>query len=93
MLSRLSIASRLGLLILPFVLVIAGLAGVLSLEKWQSLSRLQASAQLLKVAGKASGLIHQLQAERGLSNGFLSTAGSSLPAELPAVRRQTDAAL
>lgn len=93
MLSRLSIASRLGLLILPFVLVIAGLAGVLSLEKWQSLSRLQASGQLLQVAGKASGLIHQLQAERGLSNGFLSAAGSSLPDELKTVRQQTDSAL
>ncbi|RQO73195.1 chemotaxis protein [Aquitalea sp. FJL05] len=93
MLSRLSIASRLSLLILPFVLVIAGLAGVLSLEKWHSLSRLQASGQLLQVAGKASSLIHQLQAERGLSNGFLSVAGSSLPADLQSARQQTDSAL
>ncbi|BBF86333.1 methyl-accepting chemotaxis protein [Aquitalea magnusonii] len=93
MLSRLSIASRLGLLILPFVLVIAGLAGVLSLEKWHSLSRLQASAQLLQVAGKASNLIHQLQAERGLSNGFLAAAGSSVPDELKSARQQTDSAL
>ena len=93
MLSRLSIASRLGLLILPFVLVITGLAGVLSLEKWHSLSRLQASGHLLQVAGKASGLIHQLQAERGLSNGYLSAAGSSVPPALQAARQDTDSAL
>ncbi|WP_374554546.1 methyl-accepting chemotaxis protein [Aquitalea pelogenes] len=93
MLSRLSIASRLGLLIIPFVLVIAGLAAVLSLEKWDSLSRLQTSARLLNVAGKASSLIHQLQAERGLSNGYLSKPGGSVPPELQAARQQTDSVL
>jgi hypothetical protein len=58
MLSRLSIASRLGLLICLF----AGdcrPGGCAVAGKWHSLSRLQASGQLLQVAGKASGLIHR----------------------------------
>ena len=70
MLSRLSLASKLLLLLLPFSAALIGLASVLAVDRFQTLSELQRSDRLIQVAARSSQLIHDLQTERGLSNGF-----------------------
>ncbi|AOZ49827.1 methyl-accepting chemotaxis protein [Chromobacterium vaccinii] len=93
MLSRLSIASKLLLLLLPFSLALVGLAGILSLDRLQTLNELQRSDRLIAIAGDSSQLIHDLQTERGLSNGFLSGQAAALPPPLQAARANGDKSL
>lgn len=57
---------------------------------------LQANKTLLtqiSISTKASNLIHELQKERGLSAGFLSSKGAKFSSELKAQRNSTDSAL
>ena len=57
---------------------------------------LQANKTLLtqiSISAKASNLIHELQKERGLSAGFLSSKGAKFSSELKAQRNSTDSAL
>ncbi|VEB44360.1 Nitrate and nitrite sensing [Chromobacterium violaceum] len=93
MLSRLSIASKLLLLLLPFSLALVGLASILSLDRQQTLNELRRSDRLISIAGGSSQLIHDLQTERGLSNGFLSGQAASLPPPLQAARANSDKSL
>ncbi|MBX9299397.1 nitrate- and nitrite sensing domain-containing protein [Chromobacterium piscinae] len=93
MLSRLSIASKLLLLLLPFSLALVGLAGILSLDRLQTLNELQRSDRLIAIAGVSSQLIHDLQTERGLSNGFLSGQAAAPPPPLQAARANGDKSL
>ncbi|ERE10024.1 MULTISPECIES: methyl-accepting chemotaxis protein [Chromobacteriaceae] len=93
MLSRLSIASKLLLLLLPFSLALVGLAGILSLDRLQTLNELQRSDRLIAIAGDSSQLIHDLQTERGLSNGFLSGQAAAPPPPLQAARANGDKSL
>ncbi|WP_241499370.1 nitrate- and nitrite sensing domain-containing protein [Chromobacterium sphagni] len=79
MLSRLSLASKLLLLIIPFSLVLILLAAVLAMGRLRTLDELRQSDQLISLAGSASQLIHDLQTERGLTNGFLSGKAASPP--------------
>jgi uncharacterized SAM-binding protein YcdF (DUF218 family) len=89
MLSRLSIASKLLLLLPPFFCALIFLASVLSLDRASHLRALQHSERLIVVAGGASQLIHDLQTERGLRNGFLSgRAAARAAAGGPRQRRQ-----
>ncbi|NHR05471.1 methyl-accepting chemotaxis protein [Chromobacterium haemolyticum] len=90
MLSRLSLASKLLLLLLPFSAALIGLASVLAVDRFQTLSELQRSDRLIQVAAGSSQLIHDLQTERGLSNGFLSGQAVSLPPPLLQARSVSD---
>ncbi|EEG09967.1 methyl-accepting chemotaxis protein [Pseudogulbenkiania ferrooxidans] len=91
MLSRLSLAAKLLLLLVPFALVTIGLASVISMERWHGVRQLELSQRQVQMAGLASGLIHALQVERGLSNGYLHAQGSVPPA-LNEARGQTGTA-
>ncbi|AXE28699.1 chemotaxis protein [Chromobacterium phragmitis] len=93
MLSRMSIASKLLLLLIPFSAALIILACILSLARLQTLNELQRSDRLIGIAGGASQLIHDLQTERGLSNGFLSGQATAPPAPLQAARANSDKAL
>ncbi|KMN35480.1 chemotaxis protein [Chromobacterium sp. LK1] len=90
MLSRLSLASKLLLLLLPFSAALIGLASVLAVDRFQTLSELQRSDRLIQVAARSSQLIHDLQTERGLSNGFLNGHAASLPPPLQQARAVSD---
>ncbi|MDH0340818.1 methyl-accepting chemotaxis protein [Chromobacterium haemolyticum] len=90
MLSRLSLASKLLLLLLPFSAALIGLASVLAVDRFQTLSELQRSDRLIQVAARSSQLIHDLQTERGLSNGFLSGQAAGLPPPLQQARLASD---
>lgn len=90
MLSRLSLASKLLLLLLPFSTALIGLASVLAVDRFQTLSELQRSDRLIQVAARSSQLIHDLQTERGLSNGFLSGQAAGLPPPLQQARLASD---
>ncbi|MBI3145038.1 MAG: methyl-accepting chemotaxis protein [Pseudogulbenkiania sp.] len=92
MLSRLSLAGKLLLLLVPFALVTVGLASVISLERWHGVQQLELSQRQVRTAGQASGLIHALQVERGLSNGYLHAQGG-VPAALEDARGKTAEAL
>ncbi|POZ61890.1 methyl-accepting chemotaxis protein [Chromobacterium alticapitis] len=93
MLSRLPIASKLLLLLLPFSCALIFLAAVLSLDRAHNLRALQHSDRLIVIAGGASQLIHDLQTERGLSNGFLSGQATALPQALQTARANADKSL
>ncbi len=53
----------------------------------QSLSKVQVLSELAKVN---SSLVHELQKERGMSAGFLSSSGQAFAAKLPQQRKSTD---
>ena len=81
----------LGILLLPLAgLLYFSLVQVLSdFETWQS-ARLAETQTTL--AAQSSLLIHNLQLERGMSAGFLSSKGAKFSTELPAQRRKTEVA-
>lgn len=81
----------LGILLLPLVgLMSFSLVRVFSdFETWQS-ARLAETQTTL--AAQASLLIHNLQLERGLSAGYLSSRGVQFATEVPAQRPKTDEA-
>ena len=93
MLSRLSIASKLLLLLLPFSAALIVLALILSVDRMQTLHALQRSDRLIALAGDASQLIHDLQTERGLSNGFLSSQAAAPAPALRTARADSDKSL
>ncbi|MGC0155617.1 methyl-accepting chemotaxis protein [Chromobacterium vaccinii] len=93
MLSRLSLANKLLLLIVPFSLVMIVLAMVLARDRLHTLDEMQRSDRLIALAVDSSQLIHDLQAERGLSNGFLSGKAAALPEALNQARSASDKSL
>ena len=93
LLSRVSIRTRL------ILLVALLLGGLLFFSMTAFLDRLEASRNLAAVhdlvglAVKSSGLVHELQKERGLSAGFIGSGGTRFAADLEQQRKQTDSAL
>jgi len=79
------------ILAVPFAgfLGLAGLKLVTDLVTWQTDL---AAVELTVTESRVSELVHQLQLERGLSSGFLSSRGSQFAAELGAQRPKTDGA-
>ncbi|MFC3532439.1 methyl-accepting chemotaxis protein [Vogesella facilis] len=92
MLSRLNLGPKLLLLVLPFAVMTFVLAGVFSYQQYVSLHEMRAARQLVDVATLSSELIDSLQAERGLTNGYLSGQGA-VPEALTSARGKSDAAL
>ncbi|WP_174874301.1 methyl-accepting chemotaxis protein [Vogesella oryzae] len=92
MLSRLNLGPKLLLLVLPFAVMTFVLAGVFSFQQYTSLQEMRYARQLVDVATRSSELIDSLQAERGLTNGFMNGQGA-VPDALVAARGKSDAAL
>lgn len=93
MLNRLKIGSKLVLLVVPFGLLSMSLASYLSMQRYDYLQDMQHAKSLVMVAKDATTLIDTLQAERGLTNGYLNGAATSVPAPLQQARGKADAAL
>ena len=89
-LSRLPLRMRLALmLLLPVLgLLYFSVSGVL--EKMHNLSGLQAMKVITTLAVKSSAVIHEAQKERGMTAGFLASAGANFSDELPVQRANTD---
>lgn len=56
-------------------------------------SELTTINKLMNLSSKFSSLIHELQAERGMSAGFISSKGSEFSNELPNKKTKTDSAI
>ena len=92
MLSRLGIGHKLLLLVLPFGGAACVLAVTLSLQRYEVFTEMRNAQGLVAVATQSANLIDGLQAERGLSNGYLSGQGP-LPDKLKEARQKTDQSL
>ncbi|MGL6070547.1 nitrate- and nitrite sensing domain-containing protein, partial [Craterilacuibacter sp.] len=92
MLQHLAIRHKLLLLLLPPVFVALALAAYLSLSRYQMLQEYEDARALVAISTDASQMIHALQTERGLSNGFLSASGAPSSALLEA-REVSDKAM
>ena len=92
-LNRFSLTSKiLSLALLPLLACVVLV--VMSLKSTKdSLNAHQALFMQINISAKVSNLIHELQKERGLSAGFLSSKGSKFSSELNAQRNSTDLAL
>ena len=92
MLSRLNLGPKLLLLVLPFAVMTFALSSIVSFQQFSRLRDMQDASRLVDVAAASSELVDTLQAERGLTNGFLSGQGP-LPEALTTARAKADAAL
>lgn len=74
------------------VLAGAALSAYLLLQQvrhWRDMTRLE---EVTTVASATAALMHELQAERGMSAGFVGSRGAAWSAELPAQRAKADSA-
>lgn len=92
LLTPMRLGQKLALLVLVPVVVITYLAVTQTLSS----SKLRADAdRLVELAGLGAqlrALVHELQKERGMSAGYIGSAGAKFGSKLPKQRRQTDAA-
>ena len=81
--------------VLALTLPILGLliyASLLTLQKQQVAGNMASLGRLAQLAPIASGLVHELQKERGASAGFIGSKGENFADILPGQRRDTDGA-
>jgi len=76
------------LLAIPMAVLIAFSIGY-ALDKYREMRTMSAAVDLVAFSSASSGLIHELQKERGLSAGFTASAGNSFADELRAQRQDT----
>jgi len=88
----LKIAHRIGLtLVAPFVGLFV-LGGMILMDRHATVNEMEALVSLSGLAEKASGYVHELQKERGMSAGFIASKGANFSSELPSQRGATDKA-
>ena len=87
-----SIGKRLLLLALVPTLALLGIGGMQVIEKLQLRASAQGTVDLVALTRSASALVHELQKERGLSVGAISSGSDSMLQKLAAQQKQTDAA-
>jgi len=92
MLANLKISSKLSLLLVIPMAAFLFYASTESLSRWQALNRLNQTERLLAVTRALGELIHELQKERGMSSGFVSSKGSRFGPELGRQRTLSDEA-
>ena len=76
-LRRLSIGRKLALLLLPILVFLAVLAIWLTGSLWSRYGAARETQALALRCVSTGGIVHALQAERGLSSGFLSGASNA----------------
>ena len=92
-LNRFSLTSKiLSLALLPLLACVVLVFMSLKSTK-DSLNAHQSLFTQINISAKVSNLIHELQKERGLSAGFLSSKGSKFSSELKSQRTSTDLVL
>jgi methyl-accepting chemotaxis protein len=92
-LADLPIWSRIAIVCLIPLMAFTGFAGKEMLEKRSQSQAADSASALIEVAPLISGLIHELQKERGSSVGFVSSKGQALAEALRDQRPATDKAL
>ena len=81
LIQSLKIRTKLLLLVLPLLLVLALLSSSKVWNFWTEKSQYEASAELVSEVSVLGQLVHQLQSERGMSAGFLASGGSEAAAK------------
>lgn len=92
-LADLPIWSRIAIVCLIPLIAFTGFAGKDMVEKRSQSRAADSASALIEVAPLISGLIHELQKERGSSVGFVSSKGQALAEALRDQRPATDKAL
>jgi methyl-accepting chemotaxis protein len=90
MLSSLRIAPRLAIAIVLPVVLLVWLAAYDVAGKWSTRSQMAALGHMANAVKTISGLIHELQRERGTSATYIASKGEQMRSELPAQRTATD---
>ena len=93
LISNAKISTRLALLCLIPMLVLIALAGNKIWELRRASGAAEHIAEIIGLAPAISGLVHELQKERGTSVGYVSSAGKAFADAVPARRADTNAAL
>ncbi|MFK5985503.1 MAG: methyl-accepting chemotaxis protein [Pseudomonadota bacterium] len=89
---NLKLQKKLALILLLPVLSLLGFSAYLLNMQWQKQNQLQRLAEVGKIADVVTGLIHELQLERGRSGSFLQNKGKLFHQELIQQRQQSDLA-
>ncbi|RYV03992.1 chemotaxis protein [Shewanella sp. OPT22] len=84
---NLGITQKLALLICPPIIGALIGGSLLIKEEWESYQNLHSLVQLTELAETNSNLVHQLQKERGMSAGFISSGGVSFKLKLVSQRQ------
>ncbi len=92
MLANLKMSSKLSLLLALPMAAFLFYAATESYGRWQALNRLKQTERLLRVTQSIGELVHELQKERGLSSGYVSSQGARFRQELDAQKLLSDAA-
>ena len=91
--SSLPIRVKLQMLILVPLSALLFFSALAVLEKYTVSSQMQGISRMASLSVQVGGLVHELQKERGLSAGFLSSKGAKFGTELTAQRQLSDKAL
>ncbi len=91
--SNRSIAVRITFLTLVFLIALVGIGTNNLLQKHMKATGAQTVAKIIQIAPAISGLVHQLQKERGTSAGFISSRGKNFISSSNQSRIDTDKAL
>jgi len=86
-----SIKVKMILVVFIPALVIFILLGFRGYESYEELNEFSKIEEATILATKISAMIHNTQKERGASAGFIGSKGSKFIAELPSIRKDTDA--
>ncbi|MBD3896141.1 nitrate- and nitrite sensing domain-containing protein [Halomonas sp. ML-15] len=92
LLHRVPMGMKFMLVLLLPLLAVFYFAGSGAWERWQLSRSMHQVAFLTEVASDAGNLVHALQAERGLSAGFLNSDGREFSTELNTQRQRVDEA-
>ena len=91
-LSRLRVGPRVTMTVVLPVVAMLGLSSYLIIEERNQLNQLEVLSALATMGVDLSGVVHQLQKERGRSAGFIASGGKTFAVELPTQRLETDKA-
>ncbi|WAL77185.1 methyl-accepting chemotaxis protein [Shewanella sp. DAU305] len=90
---NLSLKQKLLMVVLPPLLACFLCGSLYLIEKYEYKQDLTLVVQLSELAVTNSNLVHELQKERGMSAGFLGSAGKAFAAKIPSQRQLTDTQL
>ncbi|MCW2308938.1 methyl-accepting chemotaxis protein [Rhodobium gokarnense] len=93
LLQRIAIGPRIAALCLVPIIAFVGVDVVEIMEEWESAEEAALVAEVVELAPAISGLVHELQKERGTSAGFIGSKGKAFADTIGARRADTDRAL
>lgn len=91
--SNMSIKAKVALLILISILALSYQVGVDTYKEYQAVQTANKEKNYTKIAVAVSALVHELQKERGMSAGYLSSHGKKFKNRLLVQRKQVDGKL